>query len=313
MLLLFVCPIIIVSFAMVSNPYLVIFLYILSGFGMAGIGMGIMHDANHSSFSKYPFINKMMANSIYLVGASKEIWRIQHNVLHHSFTNIEGYDDDINPPSVLRFTQNQKKRKIHKFQHLYAWLVYGLTTLSWATSKDYLHLKQFNKMGLIKNRETYKMNLLKMTISKLFFIGFVLVIPALLSGLSFGLILLSFLVMQILTGLIITLVFQAAHMVPNTIQPSLNEENGIETDRMTHQLLTTSNFSQKSGFLFWAFGGLTNQVEHHLFPHISHVHYKKLAPIVQQTANEFNIPYHIQGSFFSVIKQHFGLLKQLGR
>ncbi len=312
MLTLFICPIVIVSTKIVSNPYLVILLYILSGLGMAGIGMGIMHDANHGSFSKYPFINKMMANSIYLAGASKGIWRIQHNVLHHSFTNIEGYDDDINPPSILRFTKNQRKLKIHQFQHLYAWFIYGLTTLSWATAKDYLHLNQFNKMGLIKTKKVFYSFLIKMTISKLFFIAFVIVMPFILSDLSFKLILIAFLIMQFITGLIITLVFQAAHVVPNTIFPDLNNKNGIETDRLTHQLLTTSNFAQKSNFLFWVFGGLTNQVEHHLFPQISHVHYKKLAPIVQKTAMEYDIPYHIQGSFFSVIKQHFLLLKKLG-
>lgn len=306
-------PIIIVSSTLVANPYLVIFLYMLSGLGMAGVGMGIMHDANHGSFSKYPFINKVMASSIYLVGASKGIWRIQHNVLHHSFTNIEGFDDDINPPPILRFTENQKKRKIHKFQHLYAWFIYGLTTLSWATSKDYLHLNQFNKMGLIKSKKIFYSLLIKMTISKLFFIGFVVVMPFILSGLSFTLIVVAFLIMQFTTGLIITLVFQAAHVVPNTIFPDLNNENAIETDRLTHQLLTTSNFAQKSNFLFWAFGGLTNQIEHHLFPHISHIHYKKLAPIVEKTAKEFNIPYHTKGSFFAVLEQHFLLLKRLGQ
>jgi linoleoyl-CoA desaturase len=87
----------------------------------------------------------------------------------------------------------------------------------------------------------------------------------------------------------------------------------MEDERLAHQLATTCNFSPNSKVLFWLFGGLTNQIEHHLFPHISHVHYKKIAPIVERTSREFGLPYHKSGSFLSAIVKHFKMLYLLGR
>ena len=312
MLLLFLGPIIAVSLNGVTHPFAVVCMYIISGLGMAGIGMGIMHDAIHGSYTKTRWINEMMSNTINLIGASKDMWRIQHNVLHHSFTNIDSHDDDINPPFFLRFSPHKKRTSLHRFQHFYAWLFYGLTTLSWVTSKDYINLVKFNKMGLIKDRKTFNFYIAKITFWKLIFFLLVIGMPLLFSQASIGLILVSFLVMQFITGLCITTVFQAAHVVPNTDFPMVDDDGKIKEERMVHQLQTTSNFAQKGSFLFWCVGGLTNQIEHHLFPHISHVHYRKISKIVRETAAEFNLPYHTHGSFYSAIKQHFLMLKRLG-
>ncbi len=312
MLLLFFVPLGFIIFGGISNPTLIICLYILNGLGMSGIGMGIMHDAIHGSFSKHKWLNKLMANTTNLIGASKDIWRLQHNVLHHTYTNIEAHDHDIETPFFLRFSPHAEKNKLHKYQHIYAWVFYGLSTLSWVTTKDFANLERFRKKGLIKDPKVYRRYLMNIILCKVIYYTLVLILPLLLSATTTGVIVLGFFVMQFVTGFLITLVFQTAHIMPDAQFPLPTEEGKIENEIMTHQLLTTCNFAQEGRFLFWFFGGLTNQIEHHLFPHVSHIHYRKIAPIVEQTAKEFGIPYNRQESFFSAIKEHFKMLKVLG-
>lgn len=312
MLLIFLAPLAVIIGGSVSSPLLIFALYILSGFGMAGVGMGIMHDAIHGSYSRHKWFNNLMSNTINLIGSYKEMWRLQHNVLHHSFTNIEDHDDDLNAPFFLRFSPHAKQNKLHRYQHLYAWLFYGCMTLAWITIKDFINLERYKKRGLIKTRKAYRKYFWNILLWKLVFFSFVLVLPLLFSPASDWVIVLAFFSMQFVTGLILTVVFQAAHIMPDAEFPLPDKNGKIENERMTHQLLTTCNFAQRSGFLFWTLGGLTNQIEHHLFPHISHVHYKEIAPIVQQTAHEFGLPYHTNGSFLDAVIKHFKMLKVLG-
>lgn len=312
MLLLFFAPLILIMTGVISNTFLVFLFYFISGVGMSGIGMAIMHDAIHGSFSRNKYINLLMANTINLIGANKEMWRLQHNVLHHSFTNIEHHDEDIHAPIFLRFSPHTKKNRLHRYQHLYAWFFYGLSTMYWVTAKDFINLNKYHKMGLIKGRKVILKNLCTIIFWKALFYGIVLFLPIYLTSINPWIIVLAFLTMLFVTGLMITIIFQMAHVMPNTEYPLPSEVGHMENERLTHQLITTSNFSQRNGFLFWFLGGLTNQIEHHLFPNISHVHYRKIAPIVRKTAKEFGLPYNTNDNFFSAIRMHYRMLKQLG-
>ena len=313
MLLLFFTPLGIIIFSSITSIPLLFGLYILSGLGMAGIGMGIMHDAIHGSYSKNRTINKLMGYTINIIGANDKVWRLQHNVLHHSFTNIDEHDDDINAPFFLRFSPHAKKNKLHKFQHFYAWFFYGLSTITWVTSKDFVRYTRYYKMGLVKDRPTYIKGMLKIIGWKVLYYSFALALPILLTPVSPWLVVLAFLAMHFVTGLSISLVFQTAHVTPNASFPLPDEEGNLDSARLVHQLQTTSNFAPKSPLLSWMVGGLTNQIEHHLFPNISHVHYRNIAPIVKQTAEEFGLPYYTNGSFITAIFKHFKMLRDLGR
>ncbi len=313
MLLLFFAPLAVIIFAPISSVLLLFGLFILSGLGMAGIGMGVMHDAIHGAYAKNKFVNKIMGYTINLIGANNEVWRLQHNVLHHSFTNIDEHDDDINAPFFLRFSPNAKKNRLHRFQHLYAWFFYGLSTLSWVISKDFVRFTKYYKMGLVKDKRTYWFSMVKIVLWKLLYFSYALVLPLVISGFAPGVVILAFIAMHFVTGLTITLVFQLAHVVPDASFPLPNEQGNMEDERLAHQLATTCNFSTNSKVLFWLVGGLTNQIEHHLFPHISHVHYKKIAPIVERTSKEFGLPYHKSGNFLAAIAKHFKMLYLLGR
>ncbi|WP_316933203.1 fatty acid desaturase family protein [Maribacter thermophilus] len=313
MLLLFFTPLAFIIFSSITSVPLLFGLYILSGLGMAGIGMGIMHDAIHGSYSKNKIVNKLMGYTINLIGANDKVWRLQHNVLHHSFTNIEEHDDDINAPFFLRFSPHAKRNKLHRYQHWYAWFFYGLSTISWVTSKDFIRYKRYYKLGLIKDRKTYIKGLFKIAAWKVVYYSYALVLPIVLTAFAPWTVVLAFLAMHFVTGLSISLVFQTAHVSPDAAFPLPDENGNLDSGRLAHQLETTCNFAQKSVVLSWLIGGLTHQIEHHLFPNISHVHYRKIAPIVKRTAEEFGLPYHTNGSFLTAVIKHFQMLKDLGR
>jgi linoleoyl-CoA desaturase len=313
MLSLFFIPLIVLASGMVTAVWMLFLLYILSGLGMAGIGMGVMHDAIHGSYSKNNKINTLLGYSFNLIGGNAVVWKIQHNVLHHTYTNIEHADDDLNAPFFLRFSPHAKHYWVHQFQHIYIWFFYGISTISWITSKDFVRLKRYKNMGLLTEKQDYNKELAKLIAWKIFYYSYALVLPMIMVPFSWGLILLAFVCMHFVTGTLVSVVFQIAHIMPDTKFPLPDKEGLINDNWYGHQLATTSNFSPKSSFLFWLIGGLNYQVEHHLLPDVCHVHYKKLTKIVAETAREFGMPYHVKKSMFQAIVAHTKMLRSLGR
>ena len=313
MLCLFFTPLILINTAAIDTPWVLFALYITSGLGMAGIGMGIMHDAIHGSYSKNQKINTLMGYSFNLIGANATVWKIQHNVLHHTYTNIEEADDDINAPFFLRFSPHAKQYWVHKFQHIYIWFFYGLATVSWVTTKDFVRLNRYKNMGFLDNKNEFRNALISMTAWKLLYYSYALILPLIVVPLPWWIILLAFISMHFVTGLLISIVFQVAHIMPNTNFP-LPDENGlIAGDWYTHQFATTSNFAPKGKILSWLIGGLNYQIEHHLLPGVCHIHYKELSKIVADAAKEFGMPYHSKKTFAAAIWDHSKMLRELGR
>ncbi|MFI2744319.1 fatty acid desaturase family protein [Zhouia sp. PK063] len=313
MLLVFFGPLILVISGVFTSVWMLFLLFVISGLGMAGIGMGIMHDAIHGSYSKYKLVNKLMGATLNMIGASDEVWKLQHNVLHHSYTNIEEHDDDINAPFFLRFSPNTPHNKLHRFQVYYAWIFYGLSTLSWITAKDFIRLNRYYKDGFVKSKEAYRNKLIKIISWKVLYFSYALVLPMLVSPYAPWLILLAFIAMHFVTGLSITLVFQTAHVMPDSNFPVPDENGTLETDRILHQIQTTCNYAPKSNIFSWLIGGLNHQIEHHIFPTISHIHYKDISKIVRITAAEFGVKYHCYPTFYAAVKNHFKMLYLLGK
>lgn len=140
-----------------------------------------------------------------------------------------------------------------------------------------------------------------------------LYLPIAIIGLPVGTTILGFLLMHAIAGFILALIFQLAHTVEGTSHPLPNQEGIIENDWAIHQLQTTSNFSRKSKLVSWYVGGLNFQVEHHLFPYISHIHYPRIAEIVKETAEEFGVPYLENRTLADAVNSHFSFLYQLGK
>ncbi|HXB39207.1 MAG TPA: acyl-CoA desaturase [Bacteroidia bacterium] len=290
-------------------------LSIVMGFGMAGIGLSVMHDANHGSYSKNPKVNKFLSYTLNMLGGHYLNWQMQHNTLHHTFTNIEGHDEDIDAPAfMLRFSPHADLKKIHRFQFLYAWFFYGLLTVMWGTTKDFQQLERYKKMGLLATyKEKYSKHLIILIISKLVYYAYMIVIPMIFIDLAWWKIMIGFLSVQFTAGLLLSSIFQSAHVVEETKYPLPDKSGNMENDWAVHQLFTTANFSPKSRIFSWYVGGLNYQVEHHLFPSVCHVHYRHISKIVKNTAKEYNFPYYTQPTFVSALWSHTKMLWRLGR
>ncbi|CAG4989753.1 hypothetical protein DYBT9275_00366 [Dyadobacter sp. CECT 9275] len=287
-------------------------LAVTMGWGIAGVGMSVMHDAIHGSLATSKVLNKIMGGSIYLLGGNVYNWEVQHNRLHHTYTNIHEVDEDITGKFLLRLSFQEKKKFIHRFQHIYAFFLYSLMTFSFLW-KDFKEISLFNKMaesGLTKRYP--RKELIRLVATKLAYLVFICVIPLLLTSLSFGQWLLGFLAMHCTAGMILSTVFQMAHVVEGTEQPEPDTSGCIENAWAVHQLQTTSNFAGKNRFLSWYIGGLDYQIEHHLFPSISHIHYRSLSPIVRETALEYGLQYNAKRNFFRALGSHVRMLKSMG-
>ena len=289
-------------------------LWSLMGIALAGIGMSVMHDANHGAYSDNKQINFWVGHSLNLIGGSVFNWKLQHNILHHTYTNITYMDDDISDRLVLKFSPDTPQKKFHRFQWMYAFFFYGLLTLYWAVAKDFIQFAQFIRNGV--NPHSRKENgviLLKIVAVKVVYFLVMLVMPVVVFHIPFVEVVIGFLVMHFFAGLILTTVFQLAHTLEHTDHPVPNEDGIIENDWAIHQLNTTVNFSPNNHLLSWYVGGLNYQIEHHLFQKVSHVHYPALSAIVKQTAAEYGIPYLENKTFGEALKSHIAYLKQLGK
>jgi linoleoyl-CoA desaturase len=288
-------------------------LWVLMGLGMAGVGMSIMHDANHGAFSENPTINKWVGYSLILLGGSVYNWHLQHNTLHHTFTNITHYDDDIADKPGLRLSPHTELRASTRTQWWHAVFIYCLTTLYWVTGKDFAQYVRYTRTGVNKNTPAQnRVFLAKIIVIKLVYFSLFLGLP-IFAGIPALQVIAGFLLMHATGGIILTIIFQLAHSVEETTYPLPNAQGIVENEWAIHQMNTTVNFSRKNRLLSWYVGGLNFQVEHHLFPKICHIHYPNIAGIVQRTATEFNVPYLEHKSFGQALRSHFAMLRRFGR
>ena len=289
-------------------------LTVLIGIGMAGVGMNVMHDSNHGSFSSKKWVNKLMGSSIYILAGNVYNWKVQHNVLHHTFTNIKGHDEDIDAGRIIRFSKHSKWFNIHKFQKYYSFFLYGLLTINWAITTDFKQMNNYLKRKLSYGRfPNPATEWTKLIISKIVYYAIWIVLPILVLDIAWWKIFIGFFVMHYTAGMILSVVFQLAHVVPKTNMPLPDKNGNMKHTWAMHQFYTTANFAPTNKFICWYTGGLNHQVEHHVFPHISHIHYGKIAKIVKKTALEFNLPYNEYKTTRKAILEHFKQLKTLGK
>lgn len=298
----------------ISSPWAIVLSWAVMGVSIAGIGMAVMHDANHGSYSPNSTVNMMVGYLLNLIGGSAENWKIQHNVLHHTFTNIDGIDADITTFPMLRFSPFSKRRPMHRYQHFYAWFFYGLMTVSWVFMKDLRALVDYNRSGMTNSyNKSFKLVIGRVLLLKLIYFATTLALPMYLLPIPWYATLGCFFLMHFIGGLILGMVFQAAHIMEICEFTMPDEEGKMEDEWAVHQLRTTTDFAPTNKILNWYVGGLNFQVVHHLFPKVGHVHYPKIAPIVKRTAEEFGLPYHCIPTFTQAVLGHGRMLRALGR
>jgi linoleoyl-CoA desaturase len=283
----------------------------LLGGVLASIGFNVMHDACHGSYSSKKWVNNMLGLTLNALGGNAFFWKQKHNILHHTYTNIAGVDDDIAQSKLLRQSPAQEWMPIHQYQHVYLPFAYSLTIFMWVGMRDFD--KYFKKR--IHNTPIQPMDIqehILFWVSKVLYAAFYIIIPILFVGWLPWLI--GYVTMGLVMGLVLAFVFQLAHAVEGPEFDAVGmEDKVIESEWAIHQIRTTANFAPKNKWISWLVGGLNFQVEHHLFPRISHIHYPALSKIVQEQCRHFGLPYHSFPSMSQAVVSHVRIMKHLGR
>jgi len=300
-----------------GNLWLFFGLWFLMGIGVVGIGTSVMHDANHGTYSSDKKVNKLIGHILEVIGGYEVTWKIQHNVLHHTYTNVDGLDEDIDGIKFLRFSPSQPRYWFHRYQYLYAWFFYMLLTLYWMTIKDYIQIIRYGKHGLLsKQKISLKQGIFRITLYKLFYYSYIFMLPILFSGVPWYFILAGFLLMHFTAGLLLSCIFQPSHIMETSAFSKPVEAGSkrmMEDTWAVHEVVNTTDFAANNHFLTWFIGGLNYQIEHHLFSGICHVHYRKLAPIVKSATAAYGLPYHTQPTFRKALYEHAKMLRLLGK
>jgi len=286
-------------------------LWAILGFVLASVGFNVMHDACHGSFSSKKWVNEIFGHTLNALGGNAFIWKFKHNIIHHTYTNVDGIDDDIAKSPIMRQCTTQKWVPAHRFQHIYVVLVYAISSFAWVFMMDFN--KYFHQR--IISTPLQKMDTKEHIIfwlSKAFYVLFYILIPVYFVG--WGPWAIGFAVMHVALGFTLAIVFQLAHVVEHvefeiaTVDPKV-----IENEWAVHQVKTTANFAPRNKIVSWFVGGLNFQVEHHLFPRVSHVHYPAISRIVKSTCAKFNMPYNEFPTMISAIASHFRMMRFLGK
>ena len=314
MMLLYLGPYLLMVTGIITSTPLILLSWIVMGFGMAGVGMDIMHDANHGSYSKNKLTNKILGKTLYLLGGLPATWQMQHNDIHHSYTNIDGYDADIDPAPVLRFSPHKPHRKIHNYQHIYGWILYGLMTILWITTKDFQQLYKYRKMGLLERGDfSFNKLMTELVLTKILYYAIFVAIPLIVLPIPWYLTLLFFFAMHFIASVLLSAIFQTGHILPDSAYPLPDENGNLKNNWVVHQLKVTSDYAPNNKLLTWLLGGLNYHAVHHLFPYISHVHYKNISAIVKEVTDKHGVPYRVQPTFLKAIGRHAKMLKILGQ
>ncbi len=305
-------------------PYLLILIFsfplwvnwiltVIMGISVAGIGMSIMHDACHGAYSSNKRINTVLSYLMNFIGGNRFNWIAQHNINHHTYTNIYGKDGDLDTGNIIRLSPYAEWSWYHRFQHIYTWFLYFLGTLTWVTYKDFKEFKGLYKDVKGSKKRSMATELTILIGSKILYYTYMIVIPILVTDIPWYYILIGFITIQMVAGFILTVTFQLAHVVEVTDHEPLPGEEKMENTWIVHQIRTTANFAPGNKVLNWYLGGLNFQVEHHLFPHICHVHYHKLSEIVKNTVEDFGLCYNVFPTMQKAIISHYKTLKKFSQ
>lgn len=295
----------------VTNLALLFLLWGLLGVGQSFIGMCVMHDTVHGAYTKDKTVRRWLQIPIIAIGVEERIWRIEHNILHHTYPNVDGIDQDIHPRWVFRFTKDQARKWYHAYQHIYASIFYCFLIIEWLTVKDFLKVIRFYRLRFFKSRREAVYVATLILFKKFLFYFFFLIIPLYVLPFSPLTVVSMFLTMLAVAGFVMTIVFQLAHVVDHC-ESEADYNHLAEKNWHVYQLETTCNFAHDNRPLSYLIGGLNYQIEHHLFPQICHSHYPEISKIVKQTADDFGIPYHYEPTFLGAVGSHFRHLKTLG-
>ena len=275
------------------------------GLAAAWVGFALQHTANHGGLTESPWWNQWLGLGDDLgCGGSGLIWRYHHQVSHHVYTNVLDADMDVYSSfPLVRFDDRQEKKWFHAYQYIYAPISFSF--LYWSI--------QFQDFDAVINRKIQDVSLhgLSDWEVKCFWGGkalhFLLNIGIPLLTQPFWTAIFYFMVMVSLGSATLSWFFIVSHNVEEVKPSALPKEASQDWARW--QIQTSATWGGRvAGFFL---GGLNYQIEHHLFPAMSHGIYPDIQPIIEEECAKRDIPY-VKYDLFGISKAMIGFMHQMG-
>lgn len=285
--------------------------YVLLGVALVLLGLNFAHDFAHNTIFKSKRANNAFFEGLFmLMGINGYLWKTRHTLSHHNYPNTEGYDVDVELGSVVRLSAAKTPKKHHKWQYLYAPVLYSIYTLYWVLYKDFVLFFQKRHANLTFARHGAK-ETTKLWLFKIIYLGYVIVLPLLVSPLSAGQVLLAFLVFHAVAAWLLLFTFLITHHVEAT--QYFSEHNNVlsSTSWLMHQVKSSNDFHPFSPAANYIFGGFNCHVAHHLFPNVCHVHYPAISQIIYKNLLQNGIVPN-KTTFAGGIASHIRVLKNMG-
>jgi len=282
------------------------------GFIFLVLGINIGHDAAHHCVTGNAKIDDKIFKGIFgFQGLSGYLWQIRHNQSHHIFPNVYDADSDVELTSLILLSPNQKVYRFHKYQHLYAPILYMFFSLAWVFFEDF---KLFTKkeQGNLHIEKIPAIEWVKLFTYKFIYIAIFIALPLYLTPLSLSSILISFLFMHFVLSIFLSFTFFISHHV-NEVTYAESHNSVVEDSWVHHQVITTIDFNADNYLAHFIFGGFNTHIAHHLFPEASHIHYPALTEIIKETFAEHSLPWYKSYTFLKGVRSHLSLLKRIGR
>jgi linoleoyl-CoA desaturase len=279
---------------------------------LVALATGIMHDANHGSFSRHRWLNRVLAYTSDGLGASSWLWRIQHNTLHHGNTNVPGFDADLALAPFARLAPGQPWRPWYRAQHVYIWPLYGFLALKNLLVSDLVSLAR-RRLGDQPLRQPLRVRTVaQIVLGKFAHLAWAVAVPLLCN--PWWAVLAFYLACSWLVGFALAVTFQLAHCVDVTavVEPELPRRGDAFA---AHQLRTTADVASRlpvAGHAFrWLVGGLDHQVEHHLAPRLPHTVYPTVARRFRLACDAHGVGYHLHAGIWAALRSHARWLRQM--
>jgi linoleoyl-CoA desaturase len=285
--------------------------YLLMGLSVLLTAFNVSHDAAHGVAVKSKFWNDVLFSlSFNLQGNNAYVWGKNHNESHHLYTNIEGSDIDVLNNPLFRMTENQPLKWFHRYQFMYAPLLYLLYSLNWFFFREALMLLNYSsrtiKIHIPKNE------IVKLIIYKLLYLTYMLVLPIYVLPFAWTTVILAFILNHFMVSLLFVAVLGVSHLSDFVAHPVPDKNNKLTISWATLQLCTSVDYNANSKFFNWTLGGFNAHALHHLLPNICHVHYLEILPIFRDLVKKHGLTYMempYKESFFA----HFRFLKGMGK
>jgi linoleoyl-CoA desaturase len=279
--------------------------------GVILIAFCVQHDANHGAYFRTRRANHLLGwTADAVLGFSSYAWRVKHNVAHHTYTNVAGYDDDADQAPFARLMPLQEPKPWYRLQQYYVWPLYSFMVMKWQIGGD-IGLLAKGRIGNSPLRLPKRWDLVGIIAGKAVFLGWAIVVPMLVY--PWWQVLAAYAAVTMVAGLIAATTFQLAHCVEEAEFPSVDELTAVKRIWAVHEVETTVNFCPRNPVLTWMLGGLNYQIEHHLFPRVPHTHYAHIAAIVRRRCAEHGVRYTAQPSLRVALRSHYRHLRDMGR